>query len=155
MIRRAFFTFNFVCAGALAAMLALKAGPAIEARLAPVRTDQAIEHIERALDRICWDWVSVKLRPLAAVDLDAVLETKTDRFIVAIYNRDTGMPWARSGMVGLGPHRQSFCVGMPPSVRPWNTVRLSQTAVYPGWLGLWHVPLKLPDVVDPPGAALP
>ena len=130
-------------------------GPRIEHAMAPVRIDQHMENIRRSADRICWEWVSVKARPLVSDNMDAFLETRLDRFVVAIFERDTGMPWARSRAVGLGPHRQPYCILLPPSVAPGEPLRVRQTIYYPGWLGLWHVAVVLPDVEDPPGAAVP
>ena len=139
----------------LLAMLALPLGPSVEQRFWPVRTDQRIEEVTRAADRMCWTWVSDKARNLVSDNMDVFLTTRTDRMVVAVFERDTGLPWGRSRAVGLGPHRQSYCVLLPPNVTPADAIRLEQVAYYPGLLGLWHTSVRFPDIVEPPGSVVP
>ncbi len=87
--------------------------------------------------------------------MDVFLTTRTDRMVVAVFERDTGLPWGRSRAVGLGPHRQAYCVLLPPNVKPSDPVRIEQVAYYPGLLGLWHVAVHFPDIVEPAGASVP
>ena len=155
MIRRAFFAFTTVCAIGLSSMVFLEAGPAIEGRFWPVRIEQRIEDVTRTGDRLCWTWASDKVRDLVSDNMDVFLTTRTDRMVVAIFERDTGLPWGRSRAVGLGPHRQDYCVLLPPNVTPSDPLRVEQVAYYPGLLGLWHLAVRFPDIVEPPGAEVP
>ena len=138
----------------LLGFLAVPLGPMLEARLYPVRIDQSVEDLQRTADRLCWTWVSVKARNAVSDNMDVFLDDLTDgdRQVLAIFERESGMPWARSRAVAIGPHRQSYCVLLPPSVKPSHRIRLEQTAFYPGWHGLWHVALSLPTI-DVPGEA--
>ena len=139
----------------LAGMVAVPLGPVIEARFWPVRTEQRIEDVTRTADRLCWTWVSDKVRDLVSDNMDVFLTTRTDRMVVAVFERSTGLPWGRSRAVGLGPHRQAYCVLLPPNVRPSDFVRVEQIAYYPGLLDLWHIAVRFPDIVEPPGATVP
>lgn len=42
-----------------------------------------------------------------------------------------------------------------PNVRPDDPVRVERVASYPGLLGLWHIALRFPDIVEPPGTTVP
>ncbi|MGI3901216.1 MAG: hypothetical protein ACRYGP_13970 [Janthinobacterium lividum] len=139
----------------LLSMLAAPFGPWIEGTIRPIRTDQRIEDVVRNPDRLCWTWVSIKVRDGVSDNMDVFLATRTDRMVVAVFERDTGLPWGRSRAVGLGPHRQSYCVLLPPNVRPSDAVRIEQVAYYPGLLGLWHLAVHFPDIVEPPDATVP
>lgn len=130
-------------------------GPAVESRFWPIRTDQRIEDVTRTADRICWTWVSQKVRDRVSDNMDVFLTTRTDRMVVAVFEQESGMPWGRSRAVGLGPHRQSYCVQLPPNVKAADPVRIEQVALYPGLLGLWHTAVHLPDIVEPPGTEVP
>ncbi len=136
-------------------MVLIPLGPAIDGRYRPVRVGQRIENVTRAGDRLCWTWASTKVRDLVSDNMDVFLTTRTDRMVVAVFERDTGLPWGRSRAVGLGPHRQDYCVLLPPNVTPSDPVRVEQVAYYPGLLGLWHIAVRFPDIVEPPGATVP
>ena len=136
-------------------MLLVPIGPWVEGSLRPIRTDQRIEEVTRQSNRLCWTWVSIKVRDGVSDNMDVFLTTRTDRMVVAVFERDTGLPWGRSRAVGLGPHRQAYCVLLPPNVTPTDPVRVEQVAYYPGLLGLWHLAVRFPDIVEPAGAAVP
>jgi hypothetical protein len=125
-------------------------GSAIEARFWPVRTDQRMEDVVRSPDRLCWTWVSFKARDVVSDNMDVFMDTATDHLVLAVFERNTLMPWGRSRAVGIGEHHQSYCVLMPPSVGPADPLRLSQVAFYPGFLGFWQLAVRLPDIVSTP-----
>lgn len=145
-------------------------GPRLEIAVAPVLTDQAITEVTRdrgvlsfggrdyPVGRLCWRWDRVKRRPLGfySQDIDVFVDMPEDSASMTIFNRDTGAPWARSGAVAAGQvPPQHWCVLLPPSVSASDALRVRQTAHYPGWLGLWTLPVALPDIVNPPGAKIP
>lgn len=136
-------------------MLAIPLGPIVEARFWPIRTDQHMTGIVRTADRLCWTWVSEKIRNAVSDNMDVFLTTHTDRMVVAVFERDTGMPWGRSRAVGIGHREQAYCVLLPPNVTQADPIRVEQVAYYPGLLGVWHVSVRFPDIVDPPGATVP
>ncbi len=136
-------------------MVAAALGPEVESRFWPIRIHQRIENVVRTPDRLCWTWVSEKVRSRVSDNMDVFLTTSADRMVVAVFERDTGMPWGRSRAVGIGPHRQDYCVLLPPNVGVSDAVRVEQVAYYPGMLGVWHVSVRFPDIVDPPGANVP
>ena len=41
------------------------------------------------------------------------------------------------------------------NVQPTDPVRVERIAYNPGLLEPWHVAVRLPDIVEPPGAAVP
>ena len=136
-------------------MIALPLGPLVEERLWPIRTGQRMRGIVRTADRLCWTWVSEKVRDRVSDNMDVFLRSRTDRMVVAVFERDTGLPWGRSRAVGLGPHQQPYCVLLPPNVMPADPIRVEQAAYYPGFIGLWHVVVHLPDIVEPAGTSVP
>ncbi|MEL6061872.1 MULTISPECIES: hypothetical protein [unclassified Methylobacterium] len=126
------------------------AAPYFEARFRPIRVEQEIQVVERG-SRLCWVWHSTKLRAVASDDIDVHLVVGGDwpnRYSVAVFNRDTGMPWSRSGAMGVGTHDLPFCVLLPPHVTDRDDLVVEQTAWFPGWLGLWRVPLVIPPVTS-------
>ena len=136
-------------------MLLVPLGPVVEGQLWPIRVHQEIEGVARTSDRLCWIWASEKVRSGVSDNMDVFLTTLTDRMVVAVFERDTGLPWGRSRAVGLGPHRQAYCVLLPPNVKPSDPVRIEQVAYYPGLFGLWHLAVHFPDIVEPSGAMVP
>ncbi len=68
-----------------------------------------IEDVTRTGDRLCWTWASIKVRDLVSDDMAVFLTTRTDRMVVAVFERDTGLPWGRSRAVGLDN------IGRPPA----------------------------------------
>lgn len=152
MIRRAFFAIAGLSAAMIALNIGLQAGPTIEARLAPIRGPQSIQVVERTPARLCWAWTFVKLRATWSDNLDAFLEIDGQPGgIAAPYDRDTGWPWGMKRFAvapRLGPYTLNYCVALPPAVQPGDTVRVRQVAFYPGWIGLWRLPVPFPEVVS-------
>lgn len=140
-----------LCLLAWLAVAALLAGPRLEAALAPVRVDQRVEAVTRTKDRLCWDWVSRKVREGATDDLDVFLyaEGIEGRMVVSVYGAKDGMPWRRARVSVLGPLRWRWCVELPAHVPETAPVWLEMTAWYPGLGGLWRVPLPMPVVGAP------
>ena len=101
-------------------MLAVPLGQFVEESVWPVRTDQRIEGIVRAADRLCWTWVSVKARDRVSDNMDVFLSTISDRMVLSIFERDTGLPWGKSRAVSLGPHRQNY---WPPAAAQRDGLR--------------------------------
>lgn len=129
-------------------------GPAIEGRVAPIRGAQSVAVIERNEDRLCWAWTFDKVRAhIASDNIDVFIGTPSvPSASWTIYNRDTGMPWGIvSQAVEPGRHTLNYCVPLPPYVHASDTVRVRQTAYYPGLLDLWRLSVPFPDVVSPGG----
>ncbi len=132
------------------AAAALQFGPRIEASQFPVRIDQTVHDIERDGSRLCWTWSSWKVRDLRSDDMDAYLWVRSQRYVVAIHRAADGQPWTPAGAMPVGgPHHLRYCTTLPPSVLQSDGVRLEQVAWFPGLLGLWRLPLHLPDVLSP------
>ncbi|MEG9528098.1 MAG: hypothetical protein MIL41_20420 [Hyphomicrobiales bacterium] len=126
-------------------------GPSVESRLALVRVDQRVHEVERAAGLLCWNWAGTKVRDLASDNLDAFLRVgeARDRFVVAVANQKTGMPWNAGAAPRPGPVDERFCTVLPPHVRDADRLRLEWIAYYPGGgLGLWTLRLPLPDVLS-------
>lgn len=127
-------------------------GPALENEINPVRGAQSMKVIERTEARLCWAWTFGKLRSnLASDNIDVFIGTPLiPSASWTIYNRDTGMPWGIvSQAVPPGTYTLNYCMPLPPYVRKTDTVRVRQTAYYPGFLDLWRLPVAFPDVVSP------
>ena len=137
------------CLAAIAYLAAVAFGPTIESRLAPARVEQSVEVIIREVDRLCWNWRSMKVRPLAAEDIDVVLIVRGDRMISSVFSAATGMPWRQLGAVSVGPHVQRYCLTLPPHVSSTDAVKIEQTVFYPGLGGLYRFASRIPDVVSP------
>lgn len=127
-------------------------GPAIETRFWPVRGAQFVQVVERTDARLCWTWTFDKLRPLASDNIDVFIGTPAvPSASTTVFNRATGMPWGITAQaVSLGVHTMTWCVLLPPYVGPHDSVTVRQTASYPGWAGLWRLPVEFPDVVSLP-----
>lgn len=152
MTRTRAFWWGYVAAVTLyaGAAAAFHYGPGIEAKRFPVRVDQTVHDIERDGAGLCWTWSSLKVRDRRSDDMDAYLWVRGQRYVVAIHRASDGEPWSQAGALPVGgPHHLRYCTTLPPSVRPADDLRLEQVAWFPGLLGLWRVPLRIPDVVSP------
>lgn len=134
--------------------------PAAESRFFPIRTGQSIENIERRDGRLCWDWVSYKAENRVSDNLDLFIDVPGALGAVgAPFEKETGLPWVRSRAAApFQWHRQSYCILVPPYVKPSDPITVRQIAYYPGRLSLfgqslWHVALRMPNVVS--GGAVP
>lgn len=143
------------------ALLALTVGPRVEATLFPIRVDQRVEEVRRDGDLLHFVWVSDKVRMAPSGTLDVALITPNDRFEVTLFNDRSAdgepactnmIPWSRSRAVGIGPHRQHYCVEIPRTVARGERIDLVVVAHYRGFLGLWDHPVAFPPIADvPPG----
>ena len=153
------------CLGLPAAVIALLCmpllflEPLVEERFWPIRADQHIENVTRTDQELCWDWVSVKARNLASNNMDVFLTTferktpdapltETDRAVLSIYGKNDHLPWGRSAVVKVGPHRQSYCVSLPPYVKLGTPLKLEQLAYYPGFFGQ-ILTVRIPEIYSP------
>ena len=137
---------------AIVAVIGLPLGPTIEQRFFPIRGPQSISAVTRADGRLCWDWSFVKLRGPASDNLDAYLTVGGEPGgVVAPFDEATGHYWGLARMAVSPrpePYRLRYCVALPPYVTPADTVRVQQTAFYPGYTGLWRLAVTFPDVVS-------
>ncbi len=145
----------------LLAFVGLAAGPTLETALWPVRSKGAtIEGEGRDRAFVRFTWVSRKLRMTPSPGVDAVMDAAGDRFDLTLYNDVSGpneapctrlLPWSRSLVVGVGEHRQAYCVEIPRTVAPSDAIGLTVTAKYRGLWGLWTLAVPLPPLVVPGG----
>ena len=70
--------------------------------------------------------------------------------IVADYS--ARVPWSHGQAVGVGPHRQHYCVELPETVGPDLPVAVAIVARYRGLAGLWDLRVPFPPI-DSPAAA--
>lgn len=152
---RAYTALTVACGLAWALLSGFLAGPTVEGRYFPVRTDQRVADVARADGRLCWTWSSLKVRPAATDDLDVFLHVGDggERMVVAPFGAADGQPWRRAAAAPIGPFTKRYCVAIPPHVPDGAHLRVEQTLYYRGPLGLWRVPLAVPDVVYPSEAA--
>lgn len=137
-------------------VLALPAGSAIETRLAPIRNlDAKVENVGRSTSWLWFDWVSHKYRFAPSPGVDATMLAAGDVFDLTLYNdiSEPGearctrvIPWARSRVVGIGDHRQPYCVEIPRTVKPTDAINLDVTAKYRGFGGLWTLYVPFPPI---------
>ncbi len=139
--------------------IVLVVGPRVEGLIRPIRSTQSIEDVGRVNAFLRFDWVSEKTRMAPGGPLDVALVTPSDRFEVTLYNDTSApgeprcsriLPWARSMTVGVGPHRQSYCVEIPRTVTASDRIELVVVAHYGGLLGLWDLPVRFPPIVYTP-----
>lgn len=149
-MRRFWIGYAVLVTAYLLGTLGLYAGPAVEATLAPIRVDQAIAGVTRAGPRLCFGWRSIKLRDGTTDDLDVYVHSPRHphRFTASLFREADGMPWSSAGAVPVGPVDRRYCLTLPPNVETRDDARVEVTVWYPGWLGLWRVPLRLPPIVS-------
>ena len=131
--------------------------PMIEARFFPVRTNQGIEDVTRMDGFMRFVWVSDKLRSASSDNVDVFVETPDERFPLTFYNDESPpdapctklVPWVKVKAVGLGHHRQPFCVEIPRAVPSTDWVSIGVTVHYSGLFGLWDLPLRFPPIHFP------
>lgn len=164
MIRRVFFAFTGACVIGLVAMVGLKVGPSVENILFPKRIHDQNIGATRSADRVCWVWSSDKVRNGLADNVDVFLDVLTpdghtkNTFVPTLTNMITGLPWQSANVlhVKVGDHSEvPYCVDVPSVIAPSDRVRVRFTPIYHGWQDLWDLPLRTPDIVDPPWAEAP
>lgn len=136
----------------LLSFIGLSVGPFVEEIFFPIRADQAIRVIERTDARLCYAWTFVKLRERISDNEDSFLDVDgVPSGVVAPYDMETGYPWGVARFA-VPPRATAYtlrhCIALPPIVKPTDTVRIRQTAFYPGWGGLWRLSVPFPDVVS-------
>jgi hypothetical protein len=141
-------------AGMIATTLFLYATPMLEAKLAPVLTDQSVEIDEddRTPGRMCWTWKWVKARyaqPVVvswsitvegtAVEFPAITERQRDGAVLRY-------PQASS----IGPGRNDLCVVIPIDLDRVAGLVIRGQINYRMPHGLWTIWQELPSVRVPP-----
>ncbi len=141
-------------AGVIGTTLFLYATPALEVRIAPVLTNQAVEFDgdDRSPGRMCWTWTWTKARyaqPIVvswaitvdgtAVEFPAITERRRDGQVLR-------NPQASS----IGPGRNDLCVSIPQDIDrvPGLTIRGQINYRMPH--GLWTIWQELPVIRIPP-----
>lgn len=138
----------------LLGFVAVGFGPAIELRFAPVRgPDQRVEVVERTASRLCWAWTFTKRREIASDNLDAFLVINGQPGgVTSVYEMESGRPWGMT-RYAVAPRPEPYtlhqCAPLPPYVQASDAVVVRQVAFYPGFAGLWRLPVAFPDVVSP------
>ena len=147
---RLFFWMWCVTAICFLALVGIKAGPSLEANLAPVEINQTITNVERSDRRLCWRWTSDKVRDIAGEWDQGVIEVGSENYVLFIYEKADLSPWRKSRDVGLGLHSRDFCVDLPEYIKANTRIILHQTIFYDGWMKLWRLQGTVPDIVSPP-----
>lgn len=141
-------------AGIISTTLFVFVTPVLEARFAPILTDQrvVVDEGDRTPGRMCWTWYWTKRRyaqPVVAswsiaiegtsVEIPAVTERERDRSVLR-------NPQAHS----LGPGRNDLCVIIPPYFDTVQGLTIRGHISYRTSHGLWTVWQELPTVRVPP-----
>lgn len=141
-------------AGLFGTALFLYATPMLEARFAPVLTDQRIEFDDddRTPGRMCWTWHWNKVRyaqPIVVAWSITVEGTAVEFPAITERQRD-GQVLRNPQASSLGPGRNDLCVTIPKELDkvPGLTIRGQINYRMPH--GLWTIWLELPVVRVPP-----
>ncbi len=127
-------------------------GARLEGTLFPIRTHQFVpkDSIRRTGDRLCWTWVSDKVRMATSDNIDVFLETTDgDRSYPEVFDQITNVPWHRNGAVPVGHYERSYCIALPSYIKPGDPIHLRQIVHYIGFWNLWTVLVPLPDISSP------
>ena len=125
-------------------------GQRSEARFFPILSHQIIpaNSVSRVGQTLCWTWSRDKERVAEILDLDVDLDTADgDIYSPEIFNADTGVPWHKGGALPPGQYSSRFCTTIPALVPQDMSVRLRQSVIYEGFLGLWTLRVSLPTVI--------
>jgi hypothetical protein len=138
--------------GALGMALFYYVSPILEARFAPVLTDQKVEVIEREPTRVCWRWSWHKERYAqptviawslvvdgTAVEYPAVVSRKRDGEVIRDIRTAT-----------LGPGSNELCAKIPLELMNVPNLTIRGSANYALRHGLWTIWQELPVIPIPP-----
>ena len=144
----------WAAAGVIGTTLFLYATPSLEARFAPVLTDQRVEFdsADRSAGRMCWTWHWYKARyaePVVVAWSISVEGTAVEFPAVTQRQRD-GEVLRNPRASSLGPGRNDLCVVIPSDLDtvPGLTIRGHINYRMPH--GLWTIWQELPVVRVPP-----
>lgn len=136
--------------------------PRAEAWLWPVFGKEEIVDIARQDGRLCWTRISQKYRVPEVQNYDAILDRVSPvtgqivHTFPEIFNEaPPNDPVSTERAPPVGWSRRRLCILLPPRLAADQPVRLRQTIHFRGALGLWDLPIILPTILSPPGAALP
>lgn len=146
--------FVWALAGSVSAGLFLYATPMLEARMAPVLTDQRVETDEddRSPGKMCWTWHWLKARYAQPMVLSWTITIDgTSVEFPAITERQRDGQVLRYPQTGaLGPGRNDLCVVIPADIDRVEGLTIRGQINYRMPHGLWTIWQELPVVKVPP-----
>lgn len=128
------------------------ATPQLEARFAPVLTEQAITDVSRDGDRVCWTWRWTKTRygiPDQVGWNILVDGTMVAQQLVVTRERDGNVVRnIRAATIGPGANR--LCAPIPTDLAGLSTLTIRGQIAYTMPHGLWTIWQDIPAVKVPP-----